>query len=440
MESMTAPTGRKMFFLTDPIEDRAKDWVDYKLNYQATFIAQLLYPQIADYEVMPWPERIYEGLYKKSADSEEKANIPRHYSTQMHVMINTLYDMPLSDNRVTGSKGISVLMANSLMFQRFPTHAGYEDPQLANFYGQALPFVKRGIPVNIAHIENLGYEAALKDTKVLLMTYSNMKPMQEESHDQLAKWVNEGGVLVYSGRDNDPFQSVQEWWNTGDNKYKAASDNLFEKLGIGESPKAGEYKYGKGTVYILRQDPKEYVLKAEGEKNLIDNVKRLYEKNAQAGTLEFKNNLYLERGIYDIIAVLDESVSSEAYHAKGLFIDLFDPELPILDQKIIYPGEQAYLVNIERVVDKSKPQVLAAACRIYDEIITNKSYSFLTKGPLKSTNILRILLPSKPKKCTVIDGHGKELAGAKWSWDEESKTCKVSFENNPEGITVSLVW
>lgn len=90
MESMTRPTGRKMFFLTDPIEDRAKDWQDYKRNYQATFTAQLLYPQIADYEVMPWPDRIYEGLYRVSADSKKKARIPRFYSTQMQVMINTL--------------------------------------------------------------------------------------------------------------------------------------------------------------------------------------------------------------------------------------------------------------------------------------------------------------------------------------------------------------
>ena len=50
MESMTAPTGRKMFFLTDPIEDWPRDWADYKKNYQATFTAQLLYPNIADYE------------------------------------------------------------------------------------------------------------------------------------------------------------------------------------------------------------------------------------------------------------------------------------------------------------------------------------------------------------------------------------------------------
>ena len=185
MESMTAPTGRKMFFLTDPIEDRARDWADYKKNYEATFTAQLLYPQIADYEVMPWPERIYEGLYKTSRDSEVKARIPRHYSTQMQVMINALNSMPATDNRLTGSAGISVLMANSLMFQRFPTHAGYEDPQLANFYGLTLPLLKRGVPVKTVHIENLGYWEALAATKVLLMTYSNLKPLSPEAHTQL---------------------------------------------------------------------------------------------------------------------------------------------------------------------------------------------------------------------------------------------------------------
>ena len=63
MEATTAPTGRKMFFLTDPIEDRAKDWDDYRRNNQATFTAQLLYPVVADDEVMPWTERVYEGLY-----------------------------------------------------------------------------------------------------------------------------------------------------------------------------------------------------------------------------------------------------------------------------------------------------------------------------------------------------------------------------------------
>ncbi|MDU1906165.1 MAG: hypothetical protein E6772_15445 [Dysgonomonas sp.] len=440
MESMTAPTGRKMFFLTDPIEDRPRDWVDYKKNYEATFTAQLLYPNIADYEVMPWPDRIYEGLYNVSKDSEEKERIPRHYSTQMQVMINALNDMPLSSDKVTGSSGISVLMANSLMFQRFPTHAGYEDPQLANFYGQALPFLKRGIPVGTVHIENLPYKETLKNTKVLLMTYSNMKPLSPDAHTHLSEWVKNGGVLVYSGRDNDPYQTVQEWWNTGSNSYSAPSEHLFEKMNLPLSPQEGEYTFRKGIVYVLRADPKEFVLNVGSDKKLLDVAKMMYEQKAKAGKLIFKNNFYLARGNYDLISVLDESTDNNPYVAKGIFIDLFDPELPVLLEKVIQPGTQAFLYNVGRINDKQKPQVLAGACRVYEENRTAKEYSFVAKSPLNTTNVMRVLLPEKPSSCMIKGAKGVELTDAKWDWDARSKTCFISFENDPDGVRVSLKW
>ena len=441
MESMTAPTGRKIFFLTDPIEDWPRDWADYKKNYQATFTAQLLYPMIADYEVMPWPDRIYEGLYKTSANSNEKARIPRFYSTQMQVMINTLNNMPLSDHKLTGSTGISVLMSNSLMFQRFPTHQGYEDPQLSNFYGQALPFLKRGIPVKTMHLENVSYSNTWKDTKILIMSYSNMKPLSPEAHGYIADWVSKGGVLVYCGRDMDPFQNVQEWWNTGNNHYKAASEHLFEKLKIKSSPdKNGEYKYGMGTVYIIRQDPKEFVLTAGNDKGFVDIVKRLYEKTAKAGTLIVKNNFYLSRGAYDLIAVLDEGVSEKPYIQKGRLIDLFDPKLPVLSEKTVNPGEQAFLLNVDRIENQKKPQVLAAASRVYDEKTGENGYSFTTKSPLNTTDVMRVLLPLAPKKCTISDHEGNELKDALWEWDNKSKTGLLRFENDPDGIRVRFTW
>lgn len=440
MESMTAPTGRKMFFLTDPIEDWPRDWADYKKNYQATFTAQLLYPQIADYEIMPWPERIYEGLYRTSANSEEKKNIPRFYSTQMQVMVNSLNNMPLSDNKVDGSDGISVLMANSLMFQRFPTHKGYEDPQLANFYGQTLPLLKRGVPVKTMHIENLAYPQAWKDTKVLIMSYSNMKPLEESQNILIAEWVHKGGVLLYCGRDNDPFQTVQEWWNTGNNKYLAPSDHLFEKMNIKTSGKEGTYSYGKGTVCVVRKDPKEFVLEAGKDAQFISIVKQLYEQDAKAGTLVFKNYLKLERGIYDLISVMDESVNNEVFVAEGIFIDLFDPKLPILEKKIVNPDTQAFLLNIERIKDTKKPQVLAAASRVYEEKITDKSYSFISKSPINTSNVMRILLPSEPSSCKISNADGTPLNESKWQWDSKSKTCLLEFENHPDGTQVVLNW
>lgn len=437
MESMTAPTKRKLFFLTDPIEDFSRDWGDYKKNYQATFTAQLLYPMIADYEVMPWPDRIYQGLYRKQ-NSNEKETIPRFYSTQMQVMVNSLNQMPLSSNRVNGTSGISVLMSNSMMFQRFPTHKGYEDPQLSNFYGQVLPLLKRGVPVKTLHIENVAYPETWKDTKLLIMSYSNMKPLASEAHKYLAQWVKKGGILIYCGRDKDPFQTVEEWWNTGNNHYKAPSEHLFEQLGIDRTAKEGKYSCGKGTVYVLRVDPKEFVLQPNNDKQFITTVKQLYEQ--KAGTLVFKNFFYLERGPFDLIAVMDESVNEKPYTAKGCFIDLFDPKLPVLSEKTVLPGEQAYLYNVNHVPDPKRPQVLAGAARIYDENAGKKQYSFIAKSPLNTTNVMRVLLPDAPKKVTITNTNGQVLTDIQSVWDKISKTCLLSFENSPDGIKVELQW
>lgn len=436
MVSMTAPTNRKIFFLTDPIEDRAKDWEDYKRNYQATFTAQLLYPQTDNYEVMPWPDRIYEGLYRKSATSDERANIPRFYSTQMQVMVNSLNDIPLSKNQVSGSQGISVLMANSLMFQRSPKPVeGYDDPQLSNFYGEALPLVKRGVPVNIVHLENVSYPETWKNTKVLLMSYSNMKPLDSQAHRYIADWVKAGGVLVYSGRDSDPFQRVQEWWNQNGNTYTAPSQHLFELLGMPKEATEGKYTCGKGCVYVIRQDPKEYVLTENGDHQLIDIVKSAYEKDAKGGRLQWKNSFALSRGNYDLISVLDENmVSDKSYTTKGLFIDLFDPQLPIVTVKTVAPGQQAYLYNISRVSDRTRAQVLATAARVYDEQRSEGCYSFVAKSPLNTSNVMRVLLPKQPVEVKI----GAEKSS--FAWDQKSKTLLIQFENNPDGIHVQINW
>jgi hypothetical protein len=437
MESMTAPTGRKMFFLTDPIEDWPRDWADYKKNYQATFTAQLLYPMIADYEVMPWPDRIYEGRYRTSANSDKREQIPRFYSTQMQVMINTLNNMPLSENKVNGSHGIGVLMANSLMFQRFPTHNGYEDPQLANFYGQTLPFLKRGVPVKTVHIENVAFANTLKDIKILIMSYSSMKPMDKAAHEHLAKWVKAGGVLVYAGRDNDPFQTVQEWWNTNGNNFKAPSEHLFQTLGLKEPFNAGEYTVGKGKVSILRNDPKEFVLNANSDTEFINTIKALYETGS--AKLQFKNNFTLTRGPYELISVVDENMDQSSYTIKGKLIDLFNPEIPVLNEKQVNPGEQAFLYNIGSVKNPNTPQVLAAAARVYEEKVEKNGYSFVAKSPLNTTNVMRVLLPSEAKEIKITDASGTVLE-AKTSWDAASKTVFLNFENNPEGVQVKLTW
>ena len=46
---------------------------------------------------------------------------------------------------------------------------------------------------------------------------------------------------------------------------------------------------------MIRRDPKDFVLTAGGDAEYLAAVRGLYGKVKQAGTLEFKNDFYLER-------------------------------------------------------------------------------------------------------------------------------------------------
>ncbi len=438
MLSMVAPTGRKIYFLTDPIEDRAKTWDDYKINYQATYTAELLYPTVDNYEVMPWPNRIYNGKFKVEG-KEERQSISPAYATQMQVMVNALNEMPLSENKINGSKGIAVLLGNSMMFQRFPTHNSYEDPQLSNFYGMVLPLLKKGIPVETVHMENLSFAESLKNIKVLIMSYANMKPYAAQVHERLAAWVKKGGVLIYYGRDNDPFQTVKEWWNTNGNNYAAPSAHLFELIKADTSGNKMGYKFGKGKLYIVKTDPKELVMQTGGDSDFLSLVRNAYEKDAAAGKWITKNNFYVERGPYTVAAVMEEGINNEPLHIPGPVIDMFDPLLPILKEKVVNPGEQTLLYDLKRIKEKNNPQVLCTAARVYEEKKSTNSYSFIAKSPSGTNNAMRILLPAKPKTIIVKDRNGKQME-YKNEYDQATKTCLLQFVNSSDGVSVEIKW
>jgi hypothetical protein len=344
----------------------------------------------------------------------------------MQVMVNALNDMPVSENRVSGSKGISVLMSNSIMFQQ--PFMGEGDSYLANFFGMAMPLIKQGIPVGIIHLENVGYEETWRDQRVLLMTYHNMKPLDPEAHQHIADWVEQGGSLIYCGRDDDSFQTVPEWWNTNGNGYTAPSQHLFSLMNMDQQAAAGHYRFGKGHIYVLRHNPQEFVLTEGADSLLLQTLETAY------GPYERKNSFVLHRGPYVIASVVDESpVSSEPLNLRGNFIDLFDSSLPVLSEKVVKPGEQAFIFDLDQVVDKSRPQVLAAASRQYDEVVTSNSFCFVSKSPANTENVMRILLPQALKQVQVS-------VASRSSWDEKSQTLLLRFENDPEGVQVRIEW
>lgn len=74
---------------------------------------------------------------------------------------------------------------------------------------------------------------------------------------------------MYCGEDVDPYQTVLEWWNTEGNAYKAPSEHLFEAMGLVLHSRDGTYHSGKGTVIVMREDPKHFVLKNGNDRKIL---------------------------------------------------------------------------------------------------------------------------------------------------------------------------
>jgi hypothetical protein len=436
--AMTRPTGKSVYFLTDPIEDNPdKTWEDYKINYEATFIAQLMYPQVSHFEVMPWPGRIFLGKYQIQGSRERQPISPK-YATEILILINTLNQMDQQHLKFPGTKGIAVLQSNTMMFQSFPEHAGYTDPQLSNFYGMALPLLKHGIPVEIVQLEHLNYPAALDGVKMLILSYASMKPLHPEYHQILADWVQQGGSLIYCGRDNDPYQQVPEWWNQGAKKYAAPAEHLFERLRIEPTDRDLIRKLGQGWVAIIRKNPKEFIMEPGAAAELRDLVAQMFQRLGREAEWQEKNVLHLERGLFEIISVLDESVSDQPYHLQGDFINLFDPELPVLHRQTVHPGERSFLYNVQRYPGKI-PAVLVAASRVSEEQVTKDEYVCTLKGPAGTNGIARLALPRPPRQIILTNGTQQHLPDQS-VWDAASRTVLIRYPNQPRGVRVRVAY
>ena len=255
MQNLVRSTGRGVWYLADPIEDDAgHDWGDYRRNYHSTLVASLLQPDVSQYEVIPWPERVLEDKYPAEGKPGVRVGIPDAYAQELQTVWNSLKDMRQRDVQWdSGTPGIGVAVSDSLMFERGGPSAS--DGDMSHFYGLAMPFVKRGMPVQPMQLENFGLKGYLDGIKVLLMSYEGQKPLAESVHPPIADWVKAGGTLVFVDDDADPFLKVREWWNTGGNAYATPRQELFELLGVGKDAKEGTYPVGKGRLIFLGRRP-----------------------------------------------------------------------------------------------------------------------------------------------------------------------------------------
>lgn len=432
MLSMVRPTARTVWFLADPVEDDPRHtWTDYEYNYKLTLAASLFWPEVHQFEVMPWPDRIFKGQYPLEEGGGATGPMPRDYAVQLLAAINALNDMKQPDYTFdTGTRGIGLLVSDTLMFQRAnPTPS---DPDLAPVHALALPLLKHGVPIEPVQLENVLVPATLAPYKVLLMTYEGQKPLRPEYHDALAQWVREGGALLVIGDGGDPYHAVPEWWNDHGANTANPYQDLLKRLGADEEARDHAVAVGKGQVRILAEAPAALQADPEGSNRIRALVKDALA--AQGTTFEDQNYLSLRRGPYTIAMGLDETVPGPAHVLEGPFIDLFQPQLPMVETKSLDPGTPALLYNLAWADEHvPRPRVAVASARIRDEVGDVTGFSFTARGPVNTPGVVVVRLEGEPAGVTLDPPVPFESA-----WDPSHSLLRLSFENQARSVRVAV--
>lgn len=456
MQNLVRASGRRVWYLNDPIEDNPyHTWEDYRTNWQSTLTASLLQPEVSRYEVMPWPQRVFNGKHPATAlDAQKYAHqlnpiptganhsappatldvplvgIPADYATELQAVIAALGDMKQTDVRwqIAGTKNVGILVSDTMMFERAAPNPS--DQYLGSFYGMALPLVLRGVPVDPVQIESSTSPGFLGRYRMLFLTYEGQKPPTPAFHAALAQWVRQGGALVVLDNDDDPYNAVREWWNTAPNSYKTPREHLFAQLGI-PLEGSGLFHVGRGVVLSERVSPAALTYQANGG----DTVRGFARQAAQAVHLPWSetNAMVLRRGPYVIAAGLDESIPNAApVTLHGRFVDLFDADLPVRSTVTLAPGTRDLLVDLDYDATPA-PRVVAAACEVRNVRSTAHELTFTATGIADTTASIRIQARRKPASVS-IGGH--TLAASDYAAGEG--TILLHFANSVDPIPVDI--
>ncbi len=445
MQELTRGTGRRMWFLHDPIEDNPRyTWREYRRDYYRTVSASLFHYNVHHFEVSPWPHRVIEGKYPRG---EHGKPIPPEYATNLLTVMHTLRDMDWEDCSFDGGNiEVGVFMADSAMFQRlYPENTPEAKldgettsvKRFNSFYGLTLPLLKQGLAVKPVQLDNLRRFAAYLDGyHTLVLSYEFMKPEYPDIHNALAQWVKNGGNLIYVGDGSDSFNSITSWWNSGKNSFKNPAEHLFTCLGLDKNPEAGLHRVEKGHLYYLPVHPSKLAL----YKQNADDYRRVVDEVLALNNIKWKKSasIVLRRGPYVVTAVMDESVTSKAQTLKGAYIDLYDHRLSVVKDPKLEIGSVGLYYDVNKIDTDSEADIIAAAGRVDSLYTSGEKSEFTVIGPEKIVCAVRIYLQRVPKAVKAFCG--ADEVKASFDYDKTSKTALINFDNSPNGIKVEITY
>ena len=245
----------------------------------------------------------------------------------------------------------------------------------------------------------------------------------------MVAWVKAGGALVVMDDDRDPFNKVREWWNTGEMHYATPRHHLFDKLGLPHGA-IGSHQVGLGIVIFESLSSSRLSRTEGGAEQVRSAVKRAMAQTGQTWTES--PALVLRRGPYIVTAGFDFAAGTIPVTLKGRFISLFDADQSVTHEYAVGAGVRGLLVDLDRY-PKNYVGVIAAACQVTNQKVTNESLTLDTIGQAETNAVVSLLLPKAPKAVT-LNGEVSE-AGAS---DYRDGVLRVRFPNRAETVRVNI--
>ncbi len=441
MQELARNSGKKMWFMHDPIEDTVSyGWDDYRYNYTRTLIASLYHTEIHDYEVCPWVDRVINGSYPRNTVFEAKP-IPEKYKTTLLTVMNLLRNMAQDDIKwETANSPVGVLISDTALYQKiYPKDDAFGKANadsiahFSGFYGLAVPLLERGIPVLPVPMENITrFANYLNKYKIILMSYEFMKPADPTAHYLLHEWVKKGGVIIYVGDNADSFHNVEEWWNTGDCNYDTPADHLIEVFGLTSKIKTLKkksnqtsrilldciYNVGKGQFAFFNEAPFNCAREADYAHFLRKLVYAASEKSGNP--VKVSKSMILNRGPYKIVAVMDDD-NKENVALNGHFADLLTHDYEVETFIVAEPGSIYLLYDLDTITDEI-PKLIAVSGRSENTVATETSFSMTVKAPARTECACRIYCPFDAE----LRVNGKKTEFVR---DETNKTLFFRFQS-----------
>jgi len=448
--------------------------------YRHQIVSQLAFSDIYRYNTNVWPDRSLSRGHSKHltpvSDDDFNTVICNIISLQANMY---KYKEPI----ISESQPVKI---GALLLDSMNYPAGGPNNQVTydSFYGSFAGLMYNGLMVeSIPFGKKPSANEIFADYDLIIASYDLMKPQNSLINENLAKYTEDGGIVLFmSGIEN--YENLESaWWKKAG--LNAPQDDLIARFGIhatqrktnlktsklfvssdaklaqnlGEISASGadligyasvdgatplfttesgdvimfEKSFGKGCFYYLGVAPNFFGDTKKGDV-LFNIVKEIISEHRSIALMSRGNISYRRGPLYGFSSLTNNNITS-----TGKFIDMFSPKLSVVSSLEIPEGKSILLLDVEEKFSKSEPAVLFAQGNSPTIYETPEGIRIVTAGPFGTLGAIRAYLPNgqNSAKITAVDAENKNALVSS-EWDEASKTILIKYNNDVMKVTVDV--